>query len=41
MSELCSRVTENEEMNKLVHIKHINSHQDKMNFNDSADVVVM
>ena len=41
MLELCSRVTENEELNKFMHIKHNNSVQDKMNFKVSAGAVVM
>ena len=41
MSELCSRVIKNEELNELMHIKHKNSDQDKMNLNDAAGVVVM
>ena len=41
MSELCSRVIENGKFNEFVHIKHNNSNQNKMNFNDSAGTVVM
>ena len=40
MSEFCSRVIESEELNEIVHIKH-NSDHDKINFNDSAGVMVM
>ena len=41
MSEMCSRVIENVELNEFVLTKHNNSDQDKMNFNDSAGTVVM